>query len=216
MQHIDQLPLRNIYLPAAPEHADAPWLLILHGLGDRMESFVDFPEFLHGDRMHHLLLNAPDAYPEDAPFGWKWYDLDGRQESGIKKSAELLDECLQILERERGVPAERVVSSGFSQGAVVSLYFGLRYRCTLAGIGGLSGYFYGAPSEISVEGKRTPVFLAHGRHDPILPFERSAEDARQLLDAGVAVEWREYEMQHSVHPDELMDFKRWLKERLAL
>jgi len=216
MQTIQQLPLRNIYFPAASQHTDAPLMLILHGLGDRMESFVDFPEFLHGDRMHYLLLNAPDEYPEDMPFGWKWYDLDGKQEPGLKKSSELLTECLQILERDLRVPAERVVSSGFSQGAVVSLYFALRHDRTLAGVGALSGYFFGAVEELSPAGKRAPVFMAHGRRDPVLPFERSAEDARRLLEAGVAVEWREYEMEHSVSPDELLDLKGWLQERLKL
>ena len=80
MKPIAGLPLRNHFIPA--DRKDSALLIIMHGLGDRMESFFDFPSLLLGNRISYLFLNAPDAYV----VGWKWYDLDGQQEIGLKKS----------------------------------------------------------------------------------------------------------------------------------
>ena len=54
------LPLRNLFFESA--ESSAPLLIVMHGPGDRMESFRDFPDLLPGDRIHTLLLNAPDPY----------------------------------------------------------------------------------------------------------------------------------------------------------
>lgn len=204
---IPELPLEHIYLPA--DRPEAPLLMILHGLGDRMQSFLDFPELLWGARMHHLLLNAPETYYD----GGKWYDFDGLPRPGLENSRRLLGECLTILETRLQIPAARIVSSGFSQGAVVSLYFALRDSVPIAGVGALSGYFFGEIAELHPNARGLPVFMAHGRYDAILPFDRSLRHAEQLRAAGVDVTWREYPMEHSVCAEELQAFRGWLADR---
>ncbi len=204
---IPDLPLNHIYLPA--ERPEAPLLMILHGLGDRMESFLDFPELLWGAHMHHLILNAPEPYYD----GGKWYDFDGLPRPGLENSRRLLGECLAILETRLQIPAARIVSSGFSQGAVVSLYFALRESIRIAGVGALSGYFFGEIEELDENARGLPVFMAHGRYDAILPFDRSLRHAGQLRAAGVDVDWREYPMEHSVCAEELQAFRAWLAVR---
>ena len=133
MKPIAGLPLRNHFIPA--DRKDSALLIIMHGLGDRMESFFDFPSLLLGSRLSYLFLNAPDSYV----VGWKWYDLDGQQEIGLKKSRELLEETIHHLHRKEGIAPDQIVMSGFSQGAVVSLYTGIRRDIPLAGIGAHRG-----------------------------------------------------------------------------
>ncbi len=208
------LPLRNLFF--ASTQPDAPLLIVMHGLGDRMESFRDFPDLLFGDRIHTLLLNAPDPYV----VGFSWYELDGRQGPGLRRSRQLLEEIADRLGSTEpgmpGVPKERIVLSGFSQGAVVSLYTALRAAKAFAGVGALSGYFYGSADEISDAGRKTPVFMAHGLFDPVLPCETSRGHATMLEEAGIPLTWREYSIDHSLCTEEMQDFRSFLATVFAL
>lgn len=204
MKPIAGLPLRNHFLPA--DRKDSGLLIVMHGLGDRMESFFDFPSFLLGSRISYLFLNAPDQYV----VGWKWYDLDGQQETGLRKSRELLRKVFAHLEAEEGIPTDQIVLSGFSQGAVVSLYTGIRQEVPLAGIGALSGYLFGGLSESTEESKKTPVFMTHGLYDDVLPFQTSEQHAEELSEAGYKLDWRDYPMGHQICQEEMQDFGQWL------
>ena len=77
-------------------------------------------------------------------------------------------EALIAREKERGIPAERIVLAGFSQGCAMALLTGLRHAERLAGIVGLSGYLPLAATtaaERSEANRDMPIFLAHGTHD---------------------------------------------------
>tara|TARA_B100000683_G_scaffold6064_1_gene6689 strand:- start:1407 stop:2036 length:630 start_codon:yes stop_codon:yes gene_type:complete len=204
MKPIAGLPLRNHFIPA--ERRDSALLIVMHGLGDRMESFFDFPSLLLGNRLSYLFLNAPDAYV----VGWKWYDLDGQQETGLKKSRELLDATIDHLHKEEDIAPDQIVLSGFSQGAVVSLYTGIRRTRPLAGIGALSGYLFGGVEEASDASKNTPIFMTHGLYDEVLPYERSEQHGELLSEAGYKLDWREYPMGHQICQEEMQDFSQWL------
>ncbi|MEQ8353733.1 MAG: hypothetical protein RH862_19810 [Leptospiraceae bacterium] len=204
MKPIAGLPLRNHFIPA--ERRDSALLVIMHGLGDRMESFFDFPEMLLGSKISYLFLNAPDPYV----VGWKWYDLDGQQETGLKNSRSLLDQTLQYLRKHQGIAPESIVLSGFSQGAVVSLYTGIRSELPLAGIGALSGYLFGGVDDATEASKETPIFMTHGLYDEVLPYERSEGHGQLLSEAGYKLDWREYPMGHQICQEEMQDFAHWL------
>jgi phospholipase/carboxylesterase len=100
----------------------------------------------------------------------------------------------------------------------MALQTGLRHPETLAGIMGLSGYLPLAASvaaERTPESQATPIFMAHGRQDPVVPFMR-AEHSRDAIKAmGYNVEWHEYPMQHSVCIEEVQDIGVWLKKVLS-
>jgi phospholipase/carboxylesterase len=147
-----------------------------------------------------------------------WYDIFGtdlshrEDEAGLRKSQAQVE---QLMEREkaRGIAAERIVLAGFSQGCAMTLQTGLRYPERLAGLLCLSGYL---PIHASVAAERdhanraTPIFLAHGRGDPVIPIDR-AEKSRDLLRAlGYSVEWHEYLMPHAVCEEEIADIGAWL------
>jgi len=151
-----------------------------------------------------------------------WYDIIGidrqsrQDEPGIRGS----DAAVRALirrENERGIPAERIVLAGFSQGAAIALFSGTRYPEKLAGIMGLSGYMVLAPkfdAERTNANQTVPIFLAHGTQDPVVALQLG-EDTHQLLEATqYSVEWHTYPMPHSVCQEEISDIREWLRRVL--
>ncbi len=152
-----------------------------------------------------------------------WYDIHGfdltsrEDEAGIRASCTAVGD---LIEREaaRGIPAERVVLAGFSQGGAIALAAGLSAPCRLAGIIALSTYLPLAEATLAARSPAnvaTPCFLAHGHYDPVvpLPFGLLARDRLRL--AGQPVEWHEYAMGHAVVEDEIADLRQWFDARLA-
>lgn len=150
-----------------------------------------------------------------------WYDIrqiDLRNEpdlAGLAESAGQLT-ALVARERERGVPADKIVLAGFSQGGALALHVGLRYPDALAGIAALSCYLIDPPSlerEASPANRSIPIFQAHGTHDPMVSL-RAGEASRDRLQAlGYAVEWKTYPVEHQIHPLEVRDLAAWLRGR---
>jgi phospholipase/carboxylesterase len=137
-------------------------------------------------------------------------------EGGLRESAEAVFGLVRG-ERERGIPADRIVLAGFSQGGAMALFAGLRWPERLAGIVALSAYM---PLATSLEKEAHPangaasVFMAHGTFDPIVPLPLG-EGARDLLRSrGLDVEWHTYPMPHSVCADEVLDLRAWLLRTL--
>jgi phospholipase/carboxylesterase len=151
-----------------------------------------------------------------------WYDItDGairrEDERGVRASQALV-EALIAREEGRGIRAERLVLAGFSQGGAIALQTGLRHPQRIAGILALSTYVPIAkslPAEASAANRGTPIFMAHGTFDPIIPLARAEESRNLLQSLGYALLWREYPMPHSVCPEELSDIGAWLQKALA-
>ena len=152
-----------------------------------------------------------------------WYDILGNDlvrredEAGLRKSQQLV-EALITREKSRGIPAERILLAGFSQGCAMTLQTGLRHSEKLAGLLCLSGYLplHATLSDERHEANRdTPIFLVHGRDDPIIPIKRAEQSRDMLRTLGYAVEWYEYRMPHAVCEEELADISAWLKQVLA-
>jgi len=153
-----------------------------------------------------------------------WYDIaaldmDERSHDadGIRASDMLVR---GFVERElaRGVPPERVVLAGFSQGGAMAIYGALRAPWRLAGAIALSAYLL-LPDE-SVGGwpadrAGLPFFLAHGTEDPVVPYSAGLMAKQALLAAGHAVEWKSYPIPHGVSPQEFVDVGAWLARTLA-
>ena len=152
-----------------------------------------------------------------------WYDILGadlnrrEDEPGLRASQALVEDVI-AREKARGVPAARIVLAGFSQGCAMTLMTGLRHGERLAGLVGLSGYL---PLAAQAEAERhaashdVPIFLAHGRSDPVIPIATARQSRDVLMGLGHPVEWHEYAMPHSVCPEEIADLQRWLVARLA-
>jgi phospholipase/carboxylesterase len=203
-------------------------ILLLHGLGADGGDFAPLAQELDlaaVGPVRFVFPNAPEmAVTINAGYVMPaWYDIahpDLQQQEdaqGLRRSQAAV-EALLAREKARGIPASRIVLAGFSQGCAVALMTGLRHAEPLAGIAGLSGYLPllgDTPAERHAANAGTPVFLAHGRQDDVVPISaaRSARDALQSL--GHAVRWHDYPMAHSVCEDEIADLNAWLLQVLV-
>ena len=204
-------------------------VIVLHGLGADGNDFVPMARELELAAVGPVRFVFPHAptRPVTINGGYvmrAWYDilgLDSHQqredEAGLRESHALV-EALIAGETARGIPAGRIVLAGFSQGCAMTLMTGLRHDERLAGLAGLSGYLplaAKAEAERHAANRDTPVFLAHGTGDPVIPIARGRQSRDALVSLGHAVEWHEYPMPHSVCAAEIADLNRWLLRVLA-
>ena len=200
----------------------------LHGLGASGDDFVPIVRELDLSGLPAIRFIFPHAptMPVTVNNGYvmrAWYDIIGadltrrEDESGLRASQAMVEQLI-AREKARGVPAGRIVLAGFSQGCAMTLQTGLRHPEKLAGLLCLSGY---VPLNATVDAERhvsnhdTPIFLAHGRGDQVIPIIR-AEQSRDLLKSlGYDVEWHEYPMPHSVCQEEVEDIGGWFRRVLG-
>jgi len=207
------------------QSADVPGasLIVLHGLGADGHDFVPVAQELDLSAVGGARFVFPHApmRPVTMNGGYvmrAWYDIAGtpqarrEDEAGLRDSQALVESLIRQ-EQERGVPASRIVLMGFSQGCAMALLTGLRHGERLAGLVGLSGYLPLAAStaaERSAANAGVPIFLAHGREDPMIGIDRALASRDALLALDYPVEWHDYAMPHSVCMDEINDLNRWL------
>lgn len=218
--------LETIQIETGPNPtASVIWL---HGLGASGDDFVPIVRELDLNGMPGIRFVFPHAptMPVTINNGYvmrAWYDIIGvdlsrrEDEKGLRAS-QLMVEQLIAQEKARGIPAERIVLAGFSQGCAMTIQTGLRHPEKLAGLLCLSGY---VPLHTTIAEERhaanqdTPIFMAHGRGDQVIPVIR-AEQSRDLLRSlGYQVEWHEYMMPHSVCQEEVDDISAWFRKVLG-
>ncbi len=202
-------------------------MIWLHGLGADGHDFAPIVAELGmppGTPTRFIFPHAPEL-PVTLNLGQTmpaWYDLysfdfDGPDdEAGLKRSQADVE---RFIDREigRGVPANRIVLAGFSQGGALAVYTGARCERPLAGLMLLSTYLPMAGAlvaEANPANRDIPIFIAHGRQDDMIPIDyaRASRDALRL--AGHPVEWREYDMPHATCSDEVDDIGDWLRRIL--
>jgi phospholipase/carboxylesterase len=118
----------------------------------------------------------------------------------------------------RGIPFDRIVLAGFSQGCAMALHTALRLPHKIAGVMALSGYLPLAdrfPSERHAANADTPIFMAHGTQDPVVILKRGEDSRDALASLGHPVQWHTYPMPHSVHPREIADIAAFLTHVLG-
>ncbi|HSU64386.1 MAG TPA: alpha/beta fold hydrolase [Burkholderiales bacterium] len=195
-------------------------IIWLHGLGADGHDFEPIvPELKLAKPLRFVFPHAP-ARAVTINQGMRmraWYDIlqfggGPEDEAGIRASQRKIEELIAE-EKEKGLPAAKIVMAGFSQGGAIALQTALRYPERLAGVLALSTYL---PQAASLQSERSsanqgiPIFMAHGRYDDIIPLPR-AEASRKLLEAaGYPVEWHEYPMPHSVCAEEIADIAAFL------
>jgi phospholipase/carboxylesterase len=206
--------------------ADAA-VILMHGLGADGHDFESLvPELrLPASPSARFVFPHARVRPVTLNGGYRmraWYDIlsldrgAAEDDHGIRQSAEAIGELVRR-ERERGIAADRIVLAGFSQGGAMALFTALRWPERLGGVVALSCYLPLAatlPAEAHPANAATPVFMAHGTMDPIVPTALG-EGSRDLLRArGYDVEWHTYPMPHSVCAPEVDDLRAWLLRTL--
>ncbi|MGI4842279.1 MAG: alpha/beta hydrolase [Janthinobacterium lividum] len=218
--------LQNIEIETAPNPQVA--VIWLHGLGADGNDFVPLVNELDLSGLPGIRFVFPHAktMPVTINGGYvmrAWYDITGaeltrREDEGGLRASQRDVEALIAREKARGIPASRIILAGFSQGCAMTLQTGMRHPEKLAGMLCLSGYLPLAnvvANERTPESLATPIFMAHGTHDNVVPFARARESKELLVSLGYGVEWHEYAMQHSLCLEEVQDISKWIRKVLA-
>lgn len=194
--------LRYEYWPSL-ETASRKIMLVLHGRGDTGVGYHWLPEALAEDRFSYVFFDAPDRYG----MGCSWYDVAPNQGPGVVRSRAALFRAIESL-RALGARSEDIFLFGFSQGALMTVDVGCRYPARLGGLVALSGYVFFAdeyPAAFSPVATQQRWFAAHGRQDDVLGFESSRAGLARLNGHGLVMEWREYDIAHTIDPEREMD-----------
>ena len=199
----------------------------LHGLGDSGAGFAPVVPLLNLPQDHTIRFVFPHA-PEQAITinnGFvmpAWYDiknvdLHNRADMNGVNQSECLVRALIQEQIDNGIAASNIVLAGFSQGGVMSLYTGLRFEHTLAGIMALSCYLPikdQLPSQLSTANLNTPILQHHGAHDDVVPMSAGRMANELINNKGYNTQWKTYPMAHSVMPEQLNDIGTWLTDCL--
>jgi len=209
--------------PKAPATAT---VILLHGLGASGNDFVPMVDELKLPAemaVRFVFPNAP-AIPVTINGGYvmpAWYDITEINIDRKIDAAQLIAsaENIRLLidrETDRGIPSERIVLAGFSQGGAVAYQTALTYMQPLAGLLCMSSYFATRETITPNSANRNlPVFICHGTQDPMVPERMGREAQRELTARGYEVEYQSYPMEHAVCAREIGDIARWLQRVLA-
>jgi phospholipase/carboxylesterase len=202
--------------PAAGEPEGA--LVLLHGRGTSEEDIAPLFDELDPDR--RLAGVAPRGPLELPPGGRHWYSVRKvgfPEPDTFLPTYERLTGWFDALPEALGVPVERTVLGGFSQGAVMAYALGLgEGRPRPAGLLALSGFIPAVEGfALDLEGlDGYPVAIAHGTLDPIIEvgFGRSARD--RLEEAGADVLWHESPVSHTLDEELLPELGEFVNRTL--
>ncbi len=200
-------------------------IIWLHGLGANGTDFVPIVDEIHlPHAVRYVFPHAPKR-PVTINGGFimpAWYDIRSEDigketdADGIRASAYEVDKLIEQ-EIQRGIAPSHIFLAGFSQGGAIALHAGLRANEGLGGILALSTYLPLAETlsdEASTRALSTPIFMAHGRNDPVVPYALGKASAADLRRRGYGLEWHEYAMPHTVCMEEVNAIEQWLKQRM--
>lgn len=214
---LDTVEIETVENPAAS-------IIWLHGLGADAHDFEPIVPDLAaaGVRARFVFPNAP-VRPITINRGYAmraWFDIRGPDgppdEPAVRESAGAVRALIER-EKTRGVAPERIVLAGFSQGGAMAVFTGTRHPERLGGIIGLScfdplpGTFRRERHEANAS---TPILLAHGTQDPIVPLSMALSLRTELESHGHPVEWHEYPIPHTVSLEEVQAIGAWLRRVL--
>ncbi len=206
-----------------PTTAPRAAVIWLHGLGADGHDFVPLVPELHLPATLAVRFVFPHAShrPVTLNNGYvmrAWYDIKAlafqaeEDAAGIHASEQLVRQLIQA-ELDAGIPAARIVIAGFSQGGAIALHTALRYPQRLAGVMPLSTYLPlrdTLAAQASATNRDVPMLMCHGRQDPVVPLLLGERSRDMLQSLGYSVDFRVYDMPHSVCADEVRDISSWL------
>lgn len=190
------------------------WMIVMHGLGDSMSSYIDFCEQINVTGLNYLLINAPFNHY----FGYSWYDLPpaGKPYNRLEIAREKLTGLIKEM-NNFGIPSSDIFLMGFSQGGLMALDQLTSNKDLFAGVVALSPRIRIREDweKFHTEGKfETPVYMAHGYYDEQIPYQETFEASNALKENGFNIKFNAYEMGHEIDLDEIRDLREWLNEQL--
>jgi phospholipase/carboxylesterase len=205
--------------PAQVKTANAPCLLLLHGVGSNESGFIELARQMD-PRLVVILLRGPLVL---APGRFAWFQVSFTPSGPAIDAAQaecaraLLLDFIGQLPASHGVDPERIWIAGFSQGGIMSASVALTAPDSVAGFGVLSGRIL---QEILPQVRKGPAlgkvqaFVSHGVHDQTLGIHFAYHARQVLTELEVPLTYTEYVAGHALDGAMIGDFQRWLGSQL--
>jgi len=198
------------------ESKSYPLIILLHGFGANKEDLSGLASAINRNGYLYVLPDAPLAMADDATVR-AWYERGGRESpEAVRDALHALDSFVaEVLAKYRVHPASALLA-GFSQGGAISLRYGLPRPELFAGVAVMSASLRKLDELVATlpAVRNQPIFVAHGRHDSLVPFEWSQNLATFLETQGYQPAYHAYPIDHEISPDLIRDLRRWLSEVL--
>ena len=198
-------------ISAIPKNQPDYLLVVLHGWGANYQDFVPFAKVLNLPNFGYMFPNAPFDHFQ-VPGGKAWYALEDKSFTGLAQSRQLLLDWLNSLAASTGVPIEKTILAGFSQGGAMTLDVGL--TLPLAALCSFSGYLHYEP-QIQPDKTYPPTLIVHGTQDPVVPLAAAIKAKDELSKIGVPVQYQEFAMAHEVNDEAIALFKQFILKIIA-
>lgn len=208
MLHFEQ------YVPANAEDG-APVVVLLHGRGSNEQDLMGLRQGFPAN----AIVVTPRAPFSGAEWGygggWAWYQFLGGtnpERESFEASVAAVKELIQALPDLLPVTPGPVIVGGFSQGGTTSLGFALQHPALVDGLLMFSGFLPSHPNvratPETVAGTR--FFWGHGAQDPMIPYANGVAGRAALAAAGADLTVGDYQIGHTISPNELRDAGAWL------
>jgi phospholipase/carboxylesterase len=195
-----------------------PLVILLHGFGANKDDLSALAPLIDRANYIYVVPDAPLSAADD-PTVRAWYERGGKESpAAVCEALAALDGFVkEVIARFRLQPG-RAILAGFSQGGAMSLRYGLPRPELFAGIAVLSGSLRQVDDlTATLPAERTqPIFVAHGRHDTMVPFAWSADLVAYLEAKGYRPTYRAYPIDHEISPDLVRDLRNWLEQVLPM
>ena len=204
-----------------PGDGPFPTVIALHGWGASAHDLLGLAPYLHGGEALVLCPQGPVEVPTGQGMpGYGWFPLSGAREldpTALRMAGLRLQTFLEQAFEAHPVDHKQLLVMGFSQGGVMAYDLVLRNPSAYTGLVAMSSWL---PPELEPaaglgeEHADLPVLVIHGSKDPMIPLERAQESRDRLIEIGLSPAYREYEMQHEIHPEALRDLVNWTEAEI--
>lgn len=213
--------LRAIAIPpirSAETETPSHLFVGLHGWGANAQDLAGLSPYMNLSDCQMIFPDAPFPHPQASggkmwygfPVGYDFSDVyDLEQQADLQSSRQQLRNWLRSLADQTGIPLSRTILAGFSQGGAMTLDVGL--SLPLAALIVMSGYLHGS-LRIEDSAETPPVFVVHGRFDPVVPLAAAHQTRDHLQKAGVAVQYHEFDMGHEIQMPALAQIRSFVQE----
>jgi len=199
-----------------------PTILALHGWGASAHDLIGLAPILHGGGALVLCPQGPVAFEIGQGYlGFGWFELSQVRPPTLAEIGSATEQVRAFLDGAQSrypVDRRKIVLMGFSQGGVIAYDLALRDPGRFAGVVALSSWL---PAELDdaipaqPAHENFPALVVHGTRDPMIPVARAQDSRERLIRRGVALTYREYEMEHGIAPEALRDLVEWLESKVV-
>ncbi|PPD14043.1 MAG: phospholipase [Methylobacterium sp.] len=195
-------------------------VVFMHGYGADGNDLIGL-----GQNWQEILPDAAFISPHApepcgmSPAGRQWWELTfrdpGERWRGVNQVQADVDSFLDAELARHGLPANRLVLVGFSQGAMTALHVGLRRRVPPAAIIGYSGHLVGGEHLKEQATGRPPILLVHGDQDNVIPVDALFDAMASLGKAEIPCQWHlSIGVGHGIDPDGLRHGGEFIAQNL--